>query len=195
MTTAAARRPPKLRAGVARTASPWPRRRRGGMRGRGDRAEDDPHGAADQGEAGSPPTGTGCGCGARWRPAPGAARSPAAFQHRDDHDVCDSDRADQQRDTAPARGTGCRARPVGVHTRAVSAFEAGRRTYLAAGFRVGCRPEVSMTVVTAVDVFGADVDLRRVAVEVEVGLAAGKPTRTEESISGARMAGLRMPST
>ena len=138
-----------------------------GVGGGGGRAGDDPGGAAGQGQQ----DGLGQELGADLA-AGGAQRAAqpdlgAAFQHRDDHDVGHPDRANQQRDRAQAEEQGVE-RALGVGLGGQRGGGLGDAD-LAGVFRVGLRAEqVVHRGGGGRGIDGADVDLRRVPVEVQV---------------------------
>ena len=126
----------------------------------------------------------------------------AAFEHADDHDVGDADRADEERDRAEAEEQAVEgAFGVGFGDERVGRLG---DVDLAGVLGVGGGGE---HVVDGVDLvgLGADVDLGRVAdrgVAVEHARVAevawrrrGSRSGRESSISGASAAGLRMPAT
>jgi hypothetical protein len=130
-------------------------------------ADEDAGGAAGQGEHDG--LGEKLGADLAAGGAQGAAQPDllAAFQHGDDHDVGDPDGADQQRDRAEAEEQGVE-RALGVSCGGERVRGPGD-VDLVGVFRAGLRAE------QAVDaggggggVDGADVDLRRVPVEVQV---------------------------
>ena len=154
-----------------------------GVGGGGGRAGDDSGGAAGQGQQ----DGLGQELGADLA-AGGAQRAAqpdlgAALQHGDDHDVGHPDRADQQRDRAQAEEQGVERAlgvgPGGERVRGLGDVD------LAGVFRVGLRAEQAVDGGGGLGVRGADVDLCGCPSKCRYFSAAGKPTRTAESISGA----------
>src|SRR5580658_1960680 len=145
-----------------------------GVGGGGDRADDDSSHAAGQGQQDGFGQELGADLAAGGAQCPAQSDLMAAVEHRDDHDVGHPDRADQQRDRAQAEEQGVeRALGVGLGGERVRGLGDGD---LAGVFRVGLRAEQAVDGGgdSLVVRDGADVDLRRVAVEVQVLLSRGE---------------------